>query len=68
MGIRLGSLSPELLALDPETREALLADYEATPHREHCSRQDYAAGWLAHAQRLRGPQWVSQVDVIEVAA
>lgn len=52
MPIRSGSLGAELEALDPEVLEALLADYEQSEHRAHCSRKDFAAGWIAHAQRM----------------
>lgn len=52
MTLRAGSLGAELEALDPDVLEALLADYEQSEHRAHCSRKDFAAGWLAHARRL----------------
>lgn len=53
MSIRTGSLSRELLAEDPELVALLLEDYQVAKRREHCSRQDFAAGWLALARRMK---------------
>lgn len=53
MPIRTGSLSRELLAEDPELVALLLEDYQVARRREHCSRVDFAAGWLALARRMK---------------
>lgn len=53
MSIRTGSLSSDLLAEDPELVALLLEDYQTGKRRDHCSRQDFAAGWLALARRLK---------------
>jgi hypothetical protein len=51
--IRTGSLTRELLAEDPELVALLLDDYQHGGRREHCSRADFAAGWLALAKRMQ---------------
>lgn len=51
--IRTGSLTRELLTEDPELVALLLDDYQHGGRREHCSRADFAAGWLALAKRMR---------------
>jgi hypothetical protein len=53
VSIRTGSLSRELLSEDPELVAWLLEDYQSARRREHCSRADFAAGWLALARRLK---------------
>ena len=53
MSIRTGSLTRELLAEDPELVALLLEDYQDAKRREHCSRADFAAGWLALAKRMK---------------
>jgi hypothetical protein len=53
MPIRTGSLSKELLAEDPALVALLLEDYQVAKRREHCSRADFAAGWLALARRMK---------------
>jgi hypothetical protein len=53
MPIRTGSLSKELLAEDPALVALLLEDYQVARRREHCSRADFAAGWLALARRMK---------------
>ena len=46
-------MSRELLAEDPELVALLLEDYQVARRREHCSRADFAAGWLALARRMK---------------
>jgi hypothetical protein len=53
MSIRTGSLTRELLTEDPELVALLLEDYQVGKRREHCSRADFAAGWLALAKRMK---------------
>lgn len=53
MVIRLGSLGGPLEFLAPETRRVLLEDYACSRRRDHCSRRDFADGWLALLSRLK---------------
>ena len=53
MSIRTGSLPSALLAEDPELIALLLEDYQVAKRRDHCSRADFAAGWLALARRMK---------------
>lgn len=55
MAIRKGSLD----GLAAEVGDAALLmlalhDYELSARREHCSRKDYVAGYVALARRIRG--------------
>jgi len=51
MSIRSGSLRG-LEELDGAEVAALLEDYATSSRREHCSRQDFAAGWRAAKLRF----------------
>jgi len=53
MSIRTGSLRGALGELDPELRKELLEDYATAHRRDHCSRVDFADGWIALLRRLR---------------
>jgi hypothetical protein len=53
MVLRRGSLRGALAELDEATRSLLLEDYALARRRDHCSRSDFAAGWLALARRIR---------------
>lgn len=53
MAIRTGSLGRALLDLPTEDRKVLLEDYKTARRRDHCSRTDFADGWLAAIRRLR---------------
>jgi hypothetical protein len=53
MSVRTGSLSGELETVETTVLELLLEDYKLSSRRDHCSRQDFAAGWLALLRRLR---------------
>jgi hypothetical protein len=52
MTLRVGSLGGELETVESTVLELLLEDYKLAHRREHCSRQDFAAGWLAAMRRL----------------
>ena len=54
MALRTGSIGGALAGLDPEIRRALLEDYQTAHRRDHCSRTDFADGWLALLRRLKG--------------
>ena len=54
MALRTGSIGAALDRLDPEIRRALLEDYQTAHRRDHCSRTDFADGWLALLRRLKG--------------
>lgn len=56
MAIRTGSLSRSLLDLPPDTRSVLLEDYRTARRRDHCSRVDFADGWLAALRRMQHDQ------------
>lgn len=51
MAIRMGSLRG-LEELDTLETRALLEDYALAKRRDHCSRQDFAAGWRAAKLRF----------------
>lgn len=53
MSVRTGSLSGELESVETTVLELLLEDYKLSSRRDHCSRQDFAAGWLALFRRLK---------------
>jgi hypothetical protein len=54
MAIRKGSLDGLVEQVgDLELLELALSDYEMSARREHCSRKDYVAGYVALARRLR---------------
>lgn len=53
MAIRTGSLGRALLDLPQETRKVLLEDYKTARRRDHCSRTDFADGWLAALRRMQ---------------
>jgi hypothetical protein len=53
MSVRNGSLSGRLGTVETSILELLLEDYKLAARRDHCSRQDFAAGWLALLSRLR---------------
>jgi hypothetical protein len=53
MSVRNGSLSGRLGSVETSILELLLEDYKLAARRDHCSRQDFAAGWLALLSRLR---------------
>lgn len=53
MSIRTGSLGGQLETLDQDVRAALLEDYRVGKRRDHCSRVDFADGWLALLRRIR---------------
>jgi len=42
--------------LDTLEVQALLEDYATSDRREHCSRQDFAAGWRAAKLRFEQEQ------------
>lgn len=53
--IRQGSLDGLAAEVgDAELLELALLDYQTGARREHCSRKDYVAGYVALARRLRG--------------
>ena len=54
MALRTGSIGAALDRLDPEIRRALLEDYQTAHRRDHCSRTDFADGWLALLRRIQG--------------
>ena len=54
MALRTGSIGGSMRDLDPEIRRALLEDYQTAHRRDHCSRTDFADGWLALLRRLKG--------------
>jgi hypothetical protein len=45
---------------DRELLELALADYGVSSRREHCSRKDYVAGYVALARRIRSDPQVLQ--------
>lgn len=51
MSLRSGSLRG-LEELDSLEVKALLDDYQLAKRRDHCSRQDFAAGWRAAKLRF----------------
>ena len=51
MSIRAGSLRG-MEELDTLEVKALLEDYALAKRRDHCSRQDFAAGWRAAKLRF----------------
>lgn len=51
MSIRTGSLRG-MEELDTLEVKALLEDYALAKRRDHCSRQDFAAGWRAAKLRF----------------
>jgi len=51
MAIRMGSLKG-IEELDTLEVAALLEDYATSSRRDHCSRQDFAAGWRAAKLRF----------------
>jgi len=52
MAIRTGSIGGALSSLEPEIRKALLDDYQTARRRDHCSRVDFADGWIAALKRI----------------
>ena len=67
MSVRRGSLSEALLQLDPEELQQLLDDYREAKRRDHCSRQDFASGWIAARIRSRVRQGDEDPDTARVA-
>jgi hypothetical protein len=53
MAMRTGSLNGSLETVETSVLELLLEDYKLASRRDHCSRQDFAAGWLALLGRLK---------------
>jgi hypothetical protein len=53
MAIRKGSLDGLLREVDEGLAQLLLEDYAISARRDHCSRGDFAAGYVALARRIR---------------
>ena len=65
MAIRTGSIGGALSLLEPEIRNALLDDYATARRRDHCSRVDFADGWIAALKRIaQDPDFRRSLEVL----